>query len=81
MKLVDALNGGYAGLYGEVVTADIYNRAVLATIDYICMEIHPYALHGAELPKVLAAQDKAIEELKLTHHCKRDGVHLWAIKK
>lgn len=58
-----------------------YNRAVLATIDYICMEIHPYALHGAELPKVLAAQDKAIEELKLTHHCKRDGVHLWAIKK
>lgn len=54
----------------------------LKKMDYICMEVHWYALTGGlAYDEVKAATLKAIEELKETHVCELDNVTFWAIKK
>jgi len=63
-------------IWGDGASMDILRAA-----DYVTMEVHDYALTGAEHPKVVAATLKALGSLEKTHNCQRDGVHFWATKK
>lgn len=60
---------------------DEASMKALARMDYICMEVHFYALTGIELPEVVAKTSAALKSLERTHHCELDGVHFWATKK
>ena len=57
------------------------SMSALRRMDYICMEIHFYALTGAEHPKVVEATHQALRSLEQTHDCELQGVHFWATKK
>lgn len=58
---------------------DAPSMEMMHMTDYICMEIHAYALHGGELlDKVRAVTAKGLKQLEATHTCERDGVHFYA---
>lgn len=54
---------------------------VLRQMDYVAMEVHSYALTGAELPSVVKATREALDSLKKTHRCEQEGIYFWATKK
>ncbi len=53
----------------------------LRNIDYICMEVHFYALHGGLSQEVREKTIQALDSFKGTHDCLLDGVHFYARKK
>lgn len=53
----------------------------LRRMDYLAMEIHFYALTGAQSKEVREVTMKALASLEKTHDCELDGVHFWATKK
>lgn len=54
----------------------------LSKIDYICAELHFYALHGGTVyDEVQYVTRKALKSLEETHTCILDGVHFYATKK
>lgn len=55
--------------------------ALLREMDYLAIEVHTYALTGVERPEVLKATKAALDSLKPSHHCEKDGVYFWATKK
>ncbi len=65
----------------NIIWGDKLAMHCLQRADYICMEIHFYALTGGEMPAVTKAISDAIEELKETHYVEFEGVHLWARKR
>lgn len=52
----------------------------LLKMEYICMELHYYALTAKELPAVKEVTDKALRRLSQTHRLEREHVHLYARK-
>jgi len=54
---------------------------VLRGADYLCMELHWYALSGNLSEEVKAVTLAALKTLEETHHCELDGVHFWATKR
>lgn len=57
------------------------SMSVLASVDYIAMEVHDYALTQEEKITVVNETNKALASLERTHRVTRDGVHMWAIKR
>lgn len=53
----------------------------LRKVDYLCMEIHEYALNGELLEEEKRVTEKALKSFEDTHICVRDGVHFFATKK
>ncbi len=53
----------------------------LKTVDYICMEVHFYALHGGLSQEVREKTMEALDSFSDTHDCLLDGVHFYARKK
>ncbi len=53
----------------------------LKTIDYICMELHWYAMNANLVEEVRNKSLKALKSLEETHDCVLDHVHFWATKK
>lgn len=53
----------------------------LKKADYLCFEIHFYAIDGEEHEDVGYFINKHLKEFRLTHDCILDGVHFWATKK
>lgn len=54
----------------------------LRKCEYVCIEVHRYALSGGELWQKV--QDKtriALDSFKEMHYIEEDGVHFWATKK
>lgn len=49
--------------------------------DYVCMEIHNYALNGAVHPEVVHKTKYALSTLLPSHRIAQDGVHFYAIKR
>lgn len=60
---------------------DPLEMGTMYRMDYVCMEVHTYALTAAELPRVRAVEQQALDSFQHTHTCTRDGVHFWARKK
>lgn len=55
--------------------------SLLQKADYVCMEVHLYALTGGEMYETMAIKlGQFIGRLMTTHTIKLDGVHLWAKK-
>lgn len=54
---------------------------LLKNIDYICMEVHWYALTGDLIQDVRDMTHRALGSLMETHNCELKGVHFWATKK
>jgi FkbM family methyltransferase len=50
-------------------------------IDYICGEIHFYAINGKEWDDVQIKTRAALKSLEDTHLCELDNVNFWAVKK
>ncbi len=53
----------------------------LRECDYVCMEVHFYALHGGLSDEVREKTLAALSSFNATHDCELDGVHFWARKK
>lgn len=53
----------------------------LKKADYLCFEIHKYAIDGQEHENVGYQINKHLKSFRLTHDCWLDGVHFWATKK
>lgn len=53
----------------------------LTSMDYIAMELHDYALTHEERRKVLDETEAGLRILSLTHETRREGVHMWAVKR
>lgn len=54
----------------------------LRKMDYLCMEVHFYALIGGEVhDEVRRKTMEALRSFEETHDCELDNVHFWAIKK
>ena len=53
----------------------------LRECDYVCMEVHWYALHGGLVSEVREKTQAALDSFKATHDCELDNVHFWARKK
>ncbi len=53
----------------------------LKKADYLCMEVHWYALHGGLVQEVREKTQAALDSFKETHDCLLEGVHFWARKK
>lgn len=53
----------------------------LARADYIAMELHDYAINGADVPTVKEVTSRALASLETTHVCVREGVYFWARKR
>lgn len=53
----------------------------LKKADYLCFEIHKYAIDGQEHENVGYYTNKRLKEFRATHYCILDGVHFYAIKK
>jgi len=68
--------GGENSIWEDPASMDVLRR-----MDYLCMEVHSYAIDGAELVRVKEVQEAALASLDNTHNCERDGVHFWATKK
>lgn len=65
----------------NTIWEDDSSMAALRAMDYIAMEVHWYALHGAVVEEVNKATSKALHGLGRTHNCHLDGVHFWATKR
>lgn len=66
----------------HVIFQDEASMKALAKADYICMELHLFALHGGEMYETMALElGKAIGRLMMTHSVSMDNVNLWARKK
>lgn len=53
----------------------------LRKCDYVCMEVHFYALHGGLVDEVKEKTLEALSSFDATHDYELDGVHFWARKK
>lgn len=63
------------------IFSDPGSMAALRKVDYLCMEIHRYALTGIEWQEVQDITKEALDSFKDTHFTELDGVHFWATKK
>lgn len=60
---------------------DAASMAILKMADYLCMELHSFAVNAEERDEVIRQTDMALKVLESTHHCEREHVHFWALKK
>lgn len=57
------------------------SMAALKKADYLCFEIHKYAIDGQEHEDVGYYTNKHLKSFRQTHNCWLEGVHFWATKK
>ncbi len=57
------------------------SMSALRKMDYVCMEVHWYALHGGLTEEVREKTLAALESFNETHDTELEGVHFWATKK
>jgi len=53
----------------------------LSLMDYLCLELHDYAISGNEVEKVREVTTQVLCWLAQTHDCQRDGVYFWATRR
>lgn len=64
----------------HVILFDVVEMSALRRADYICAEIHRYALTGLEWQEVQDKTYAALDSLKTTHITELDNVDFWATK-
>lgn len=57
------------------------SMAALRKLDYLCFEVHKYALHGGVLQEARDLADKALASFEATHDCSWDHIHFYARKR
>ncbi len=60
---------------------DPASMAVLKRADYICAELHFYAMNASGSKEVRERTLQALDELSATHNGELNHVHYWAVKK
>ncbi len=65
----------------HVVFSHRLSMEALRTVDYLCFELHRYALHGGVLEEARALVDRALASFEATHVCHQEHVMFYARKK
>lgn len=53
----------------------------LHNAEYLCMEVHFYALHGKAEKEVRDKTNEGLKAFNKTHKCELNHIHFWALKK
>lgn len=65
----------------HAIFSDEESMKAIAKADYVCMELHLFALHGGTMYETMALKlGEAIGRLMMTHSVSMDNVNMWAKK-
>lgn len=65
----------------NVLWEDEESMEILHAANYLCLELHDYALDGKSREQVIATTNAALKQLERTHDCERQGVYFWASRR